>query len=279
VLLFFPLCAELLDVRGELAGDEGKRDDTRNVHLGTEDVHVELELLTDGLDVLETLLVVRASTADPDLDVVLDKERGDLTEGTDDTLEGGGDVGEVGNTTTDEQNLALGVHGSTEHEVKDGSGVVEGLSLGGGTRVLAVVGKLTGVTSRGNGIGVDDRGTTTSDEGPDTTAAVEDGQLERSTSLGVHLSDVGLLLRHLTSERSGELHGRADIDRDLGVLLVGDVQAESSGRASDGPLGTALELSGLIDLGSQVEEVNISRGGIGVGNDDERVDLKVAGLY
>lgn len=249
------------------------------MHLGTEDVHVELELLTDSLDVLETLLVVGASTADPDLDVVLDKERSDLAEGTNDTLEGGGDVGEVGNTTTDEQDLALRVHGGTEHEVKDGSGVVEGLSLGGGTRVLAVVGKLTGVTSRGNGIGVDDRGTTTSDEGPDTTAAIEDSQLEGGTSLGVHLSDVGLLLGHLTSERSGELHGRANIDRDLGVLLVSDVQAESSGRASDGPLGTALELSSLIDLGSQVEEVNISRGGIGVGNDDEGVNLEVAGLY
>ena len=246
------------------------------MHLRTEDVHVELELLADGLDVLETLLVVGASTADPDLDVVLNKERSDLTEGADDTLEGGGNVGEVGNTTTNEEDLALGVHGSTEHEVEDGSGVVEGLGLGGSTRVLAVVGKLTGVTSRGNGVGVDDRGTTTSDEGPDTTAAVEDGQLEGSTSLGVHLGDVGLLLGHLTTERSGELHGRTDIDRDLGVLLVGDVQAESSGRASDGPLGTALELGSLIDLGSQIEEVNLSRGGIGVGDNDERVDLEVA---
>ena len=275
-MLLFPLCSELLDVGSVLAGDKSKRDDTGDVHLGTKDVHVELELLTDGLDVLETLLVVGASTADPDLDVVLDEERSDLTEGADDTLEGGGDVGEVGNTTTDEEDLALGVHGSTEHEVKDGSGVVEGLGLGGSTRVLAVVGKLTGVTSRGNGIGVDDRGTTTSDEGPDTTAAVEDGQLEGSTGLGVHLGDVGLLLGHLTTERSGELHGRADIDRDLGVLLVSDVQAESSGRASDGPLGTTLELGSLIDLGSQVEEVDLSGGGIGVGDNDERVDLEVA---
>jgi hypothetical protein len=245
---FFPLGTELLDIGSELAGDKGKRDDTRDVHLRTKDVHVELELLTDGLDVLETLLVVGASTADPDLDVVLDKERSDLTESADDTLEGGGDVGEVGNTTTDEQDLALGVHGSTEHEVKDGSGVVEGLG----------------------------RGTTTGDEGPDTTAAVKDGQLEGSTSLSVHLGDVSLLLGHLTTERSRELHRRADIDRDLGVLLVSDVQAEGSGRASNGPLGTALELSSLIDLGSQVEEVNLSRGGVGVGDDDEGVDLEVA---
>lgn len=275
--MLFPLCTKLLDVVGVLAGDEGKGDDTGDVHLGAEDVHVELELLADGLDVLETFLVVGAGTADPDLDVVLNKERGNLAKGADDTLEGGGNVGEVGNTTTDEEDLALGVHGGSEHQVKDGSGVVEGLGLGGSTRVLAVVGKLTGVTSRGNGIGVDDRSTTTSDEGPDTTVAVEDGQLERSTSLGVHLSNVSLLLGELTTERSGELHRGADIDRDLGVLLGSDVQAESSGRAGNGPLGTALELGSLVELGSQVEEVDLSRGGVGVGDDNERVDLEVTG--
>lgn len=247
------------------------------MHLGTEDVHVELELLTDGLDVLETLLVVGASTADPDLDVVLDEERSNLTEGTDDTLEGRGNVGEVGNTTTDEEDLALGVHGGTEHEVKDGSGVVEGLGLGGSTRVLAVVGKLASVTGRGDGIGVDDGSTTTSDKGPDATVAVEDGQLEGSTSLSIHLGDVSLLLGELTTERSRELHRRTDIDGDLGVLLVSDVQAESGSRASDSPLGTALELSSLVKLGSQVEEVDLSRGGISVGDDNERVDLEVAG--
>ena len=177
MLLFLSLCTELLDVGSVLAGDEGKGDDTGDVHLRAEDVHVELKLLADGLDVLETLLVVGASAADPDLDVVLDEERSNLTEGTNDTLEGRGNVGEVGNTTTNEENLALGVHGSTEHEVKDGSSVVEGLGLGGSTGVLAVVGKLAGVTSRGDGIGVDDRSTTTSDKSPDTTVAVEDGQL------------------------------------------------------------------------------------------------------
>ena len=272
----FPSCTELLDVVGVLAGDEGKRDDTGNVHLGTEDVHVELELLTDSLDVLETFLVVGASTTDPDLDVVLDEERSDLADGADDTLEGGGDVGEVGNTTTDEEDLALGVHGCSEEEVEDGSSVVESLGLGGSTGVFTVVGELTSVTSRGNGISIDDRSTTTSNESPDATAAVEDGQLERGTGLSIHLGDVSLLLRELTTERSGELHGGADIDGDLGVLLVSDVQAESSGRASDGPLGTTLELGSLIDLGSQVEEVDLSGGGIGVGDNDERVDLEVA---
>ena len=55
-------------------------------------MHVEAELDADGLDVLETLLVVGTGAADPDLDLVLDEERGDLTESADDTLESGSDL-------------------------------------------------------------------------------------------------------------------------------------------------------------------------------------------
>ena len=55
-------------------------------------MHVEAELDADGLDVLETLLVVGTGAADPDLDVVLDEERSDLAESADDTLESRGDL-------------------------------------------------------------------------------------------------------------------------------------------------------------------------------------------
>lgn len=103
-------------------------------------------------------------------------------------------VGEVSNTTTDEEDLALWVLRSAEHEVEDSTGVVESLGLGWGTRVFTIVGELRGEPRRGDGIGVDDGSTTTSDESPDATVAVEDGQLERRTSLCVHLRDVGLLL-------------------------------------------------------------------------------------
>ena len=41
------------------------------MHLWAEDVHIQPKLLTDSLDVLETLLVVGTSTANPDLDFVL----------------------------------------------------------------------------------------------------------------------------------------------------------------------------------------------------------------
>ena len=118
---------------GGFLAEQSQWHDTADVHLGAVDVHVESELLTHGLDVLETLLVVGAGTTDPDLDLVLVQDRGDFSQSANDTLEGGGDVGEVGNTTTNEEHLALGVLGGTEHEVENGSGVVVGLGLGWST--------------------------------------------------------------------------------------------------------------------------------------------------
>lgn len=279
-----------------LARDKRKRDDTGDVHLRTENVHVEAELDADGLDVLKTFLVVGTGAADPDLDVVLDEERSDLAQSADDTLESGSDlykllaadcaesnwqityVGEVCNTATNEENLALSVHGCAEHEVEDSAGVVEGLGLGGSTRVLAVVGKLGGEASRGDSVGVDNGSTTTSNESPDATSAVENGELEGSTSLCVHLSNVCLLLAHLTTERCGELHGRASVNVDLAVLGGTSGNAEGGRRAGNGPLDTTLELGSLVNLGGKIEEVDIGGGDLLVGDDDERVDLEVSEL-
>ena len=91
-VLFLPLALELLDARVVLSGNKSERDDAGDVHLGTENVHVKAELNADSLDVLETLLVVGTSAADPDLDLVLDEKRCDLTESADDTLESGSDL-------------------------------------------------------------------------------------------------------------------------------------------------------------------------------------------
>lgn len=187
-------------------------------------------------------------------------------------------VGEVCNTTTNKQHLAIGVRGGTEHKVEDSAGVLEGLGLGRSTRVFTVVGELAGEAGRGNGVSVDDGSTTAGHEGPDTARSVEDSQLKRSTGLSIHLGDESLLLAHLTAERSGELHWRTSIDGDLAILAADGRETKSSGAAGDSPLDTALELSGLVELSSQVEEVNLSRGGISVGDDDERVDLEVGEL-
>ena len=171
------------------------------------------------------------------------------------------------------------MHGCAEHEVEDSAGVVEGLGLGGSTRVLAVVGKLGSETSRGDGVSVDDGSTTTSNESPHATSAVENGELEGSTSLCVHLCNVCLLLAHLTTERCGEVHGRASVNVDLAILgSTASGDAESGRRAGNGPLDTALKLGGLVNLGGKIEEVDVGGGDVLVGNDDERVDLEVSEL-
>lgn len=249
------------------------------MHLGAEDLGVQAELLCRGLHVLKTLLVVGAGTTDPDLDVVLVELLGVVAKRPNDTLECAGDVGEVGNTTTDEENLALVRHRCAEHEVEDGAGVVVGLRLGGSTRVLTVVGELVGEASRSDGVGVDDGSTTTSDESPDAAVAVQDSELEGGTGLGVKVGNVSLLLGQLTTERSRELHRRAGVDVDLLAVGRGNVgEAESGGRAGNGPLDTALEVGGLVELGSKIQEVHGGGGGILVRDDNEGVDLEVGEL-
>ena len=85
----------------------------------------------------------------------------------------------------------------------DSLGVLVGLTLSGSTGVLAVVGELVREAVGSNGIGVDDRSTTTSDHRPDATLSVEDSELQRGTSGSVELLDVRLLLSQVTTERSG----------------------------------------------------------------------------
>lgn len=247
------------------------------MHLRAVDVHVELQLDTDVLDVLETLLVVGASTAHPDLNLVLVQLRGDLAESADHTLESAGDVGEVGNTTTDEENLAFGVLRCAQHQVEDRAGVVVGLRLRGGAGVFTVVGELADEAGRGDGVGVDDGRTTTGNESPDATRGVENGQLERGTGLGVHVGNVLLLLGQLTAERRRELHWGTSIDGDA-AISGSRGEAERSVAAGRSPFRAALEIGGLVELRGHVKEVDVRGGGIGVGNDHKRVDLEVGEL-
>lgn len=248
------------------------------MHIWTVNVHVELELLTNSLDVLETLLVVWSGTTNPDLDLMLDELWSILADGLDDTLEGRSNVGEVGNTTSDKEHLALRGKWCAEHEVEDGTGVVVGLGLSWSTRVLSVVGKLVGEASGCDGISIDDGSTTTSDEGPDTASWVENSQLEGGTGLGVKLGDIGLLLGQLTTEWSWELHWWSGINGHLSISSLDSSHTESSWGACSSPLSTALELSGLIKLGSEIEEEDLGGGGILVWNYDQWVDLEVCKL-
>lgn len=248
------------------------------MHVRSVDVHVELQLLADRLDVLQSLLVVGSGTSDPDLDLVLNDGWCILADGLDDTLECGGDVGEVGNTATDEENLALVGNWGAEHEVQDGAGVVVSLRLGGRSRVLTVVGELLRETRTGDGVGVDDGRTTTSDESPDSAGGVKDGQLERSTSFRVELGDICLLLCQLTAERRRELHWWASVNVDASISRLDGGHTKSSWRACSGPFGTALELSSLVELGGQIQEEHFGGGGILIWDGNQWVDFQVCEL-
>lgn len=87
-----PLCVKLLDAVVVLAGNKRKRHDTRDVHLRAEDVHIEIQLFANGLDVFETFLVVWTGSADPNLDLVLVEEGCDFSQRANDTLESAGDL-------------------------------------------------------------------------------------------------------------------------------------------------------------------------------------------
>lgn len=50
-------------------------------------MHIQFELFTDGLDILEAFLEVGTCAADPNLDFVLDESWCELSEGTNDSLE------------------------------------------------------------------------------------------------------------------------------------------------------------------------------------------------
>lgn len=82
----FRLAAVLLDVSDVLA-EESHWYYSRNMAFRPVDVHVKLQLLPNGLDVFQTLLVVGSSTADPDLNFVLHQYLSELTERTYNTLE------------------------------------------------------------------------------------------------------------------------------------------------------------------------------------------------
>lgn len=199
---------------------KGERDDLGNVSVGTINLDGDTKRLSQETHGFETFLVVGATTTNVDADIVGDEGSLVLLQGTDDTLEGSGNVGEVGDTTTNDEDLAFRVGISTGNEVDcrqamsahvryrmcltltDSLGVLVGLSLSGSTRVFTVVSKLMSESMSSDGIRVDDGSTTTSNHGPDTTLGVKDSELQRSTSRTIKFLDVRLLLGQVTTERS-----------------------------------------------------------------------------
>ena len=131
---------------------QSQRNDLSYMGFGAVDLDGNTERLAQQPHGLEAFLVVGAATTNVDFDLVIDERGLELLEGTDDTLEGSGDIGEVGNATTNDQDLSLGVGLSTCDEVEDSFGVFVGLTLGRRTGVFSVVCELVGKTVGGNRI-------------------------------------------------------------------------------------------------------------------------------
>ena len=248
-------------------GHKRQRHDPTDMHVGPIDMQVQPELGTDLLDVLETLLVVWPRATHPDGDLVLVEQRCDIAEGADDALERGGYVCKVGDAPADEEHFALRVLRRAQHQVQHRLRVLVRLRLRGRAGVLAVVCEFPREPGGGDGVRVDDRRAAAGDEGPHAAGGVEDGELEGGAGLGVEVRDEGLLLGHLAAEWRGELHGGAGVDGDF-TGGGGRGHAQGGGAAGDGPLDAAFEFGRLVELGCQVEEVDLGACGVRVGDDD-----------
>ena len=122
------------------------------MRLGAVDLDFDAERLAEEAHHLEALLVIGATTPDKDLDTVLLERALVLLERANDALEGGRDVGKVGDAAADDENLAVLVDVAAGDEREDRLGVLVGLALGRRARVLAVVGELVGKAGGGDGV-------------------------------------------------------------------------------------------------------------------------------
>ena len=120
---------------------------------------------TINVKIPETLLVVGTGSTNKQLDILILDESLILLECPHDSLEGGGHVGKVGNTSANNEHLAVRML-LPGHEGQDGSCVVVGLLLGGRPGVFSVVGQLRGPAQGTDGVGVDHAGASTSHHRP-----------------------------------------------------------------------------------------------------------------
>ena len=95
----------------EFLGGESQRkgNDLGDVGIGAVYFDGDAEGLAEEAHGFETLLVVGSSASHKDLDVVGNELSFEVLERTDDAFEGGGDVGEIGDTASDNEDLSLGI--------------------------------------------------------------------------------------------------------------------------------------------------------------------------
>jgi len=82
------LRAKFLHVAFVFARKKCQWHDTTDMHLRAIYMHIQLQLCTNGLDVLETLLIIGSCTTNPDLHFMFDKSTRDFAERANNAFEG-----------------------------------------------------------------------------------------------------------------------------------------------------------------------------------------------
>ena len=96
---------------------KSKRDDLGDVRVWAKHPDGYAQALSEQTHGFETLLVIRATTTNKDFDLVSDQLALELLESADNPFEGSGNVGKIGDTTTDDEDLSLGVRRATGDKV------------------------------------------------------------------------------------------------------------------------------------------------------------------
>lgn len=158
-----PFVVEFGKVVGVLQS-KGEWNDGGDVCFGTVNVNAQPGLVGTFSHHLQPLLVVGTGPTDPDFDPVGLEDVVVCLDGLDKALEGSRHVGEVGDTATDDEDFASGVHPRVlRHQADEGFGILVGVFGTGCTGVFSVIGQFGSKAKVGNRVGVDDGGSSTSD--------------------------------------------------------------------------------------------------------------------
>ena len=96
---------------------QSKRDNLRDMRIGTEHLNLNAQRLAKQPHGLESLLIVGPAAPDEDPDPMSLQLFLILLQGADDALEGRGDIGKIGNTAADDEDLAIGARSAAGDEI------------------------------------------------------------------------------------------------------------------------------------------------------------------
>mmetsp|Transcript_32485 Transcript_32485/g.92072 ORF Transcript_32485/g.92072 Transcript_32485/m.92072 type:complete len:254 (+) Transcript_32485:49-810(+) len=192
---------------GRVKGDhvvDGELADAGHAGLGAIHLHREADLATQGAHGCQAALVVGATAPHKDLDLGCLQLLGHLPHGLDDPLEGGSDVCEVGNASSNDERTAPAV-GVVGGALQHGAGILVRLACVGGPAVLAIVAQLCRKSQVPHRVGIDHAGAAAGHQVPHAALGVEDGELEGGAGGLVHLHHLGLVGCELLPKRPRKL--------------------------------------------------------------------------